>query len=572
MTQVKLQKQHRSRSRILRGAVAALAAVLFALLPFGAANAETEEEAQTVVLVVVDSSASEQTSGETQQAQAETPTPEITPTPGEVQTPEPAATQLVEAQATPTQERADEASTETGERTIPVANEYLFYSLDEAAAAALCGQYGGVLLRWSDGLGVMYSETSLNGAEGVFYPQEVYLVSSAPYLPQPGETRTNIAAAQGMSTNQGAGVVIAVIDSGVDPDHPALAGKIADAVSVIPESAYGDGGYFWTEYQGVQDNEGHGSHIAGILVGQTDEMTIGIAPEAQILSIKALEKYGLSAAGTTEWMIRAILYAISQKVDIINLSIGGGKNYVSAAQTALKQASEAGILVVCATGNSYTGPTEGIDYPAAYENTLAVTSVTIDGKDIALSDFSRYGTGTDLSSPGVAIYSCNASGQYQTLSGTSMSCAIVSGVAALLLSEKPDLTPAEASRILKQSATDAGSDGYDTVFGWGVVNAEAAMLLLKNGKSTGGTDDSAGEMPKPAVPGGPETLAANDWLQTQLDEQQTLQQPADGAENTLKTPENGGVFALIMAIAALLLAFFGVRALLRLRAGKRSAQ
>lgn len=570
MTQVKLKKQHRNRSRILRGAVAALAAVLFALLPFGAANAETEEEAQTVVLVVVEPAALEQTSGETQQAQAETPAPESTPANVESSADAAGRDDAAQVSATPAQ-TPTEPSAENSTQTIPVANEYLFYSLDEAAAAALCGQYGGVLLRWSDGLGVMYSETSLNGAEGVFYPQEVYLVSSAPYLPQPGETRTNIAAAQGMSTNQGAGVVIAVIDSGVDPDHPALVGKIADAVSVIPESAYGDGGYFWTEYQGVQDNEGHGSHIAGILVGQTDEMTIGIAPEAQILSIKALEKYGLSAAGTTEWMIRAILYAISQKVDIINLSIGGGKNYVSAAQTALKQASDAGILVVCATGNSYTGPTEGIDYPAAYENTLAVTSVTIDGKDIALSDFSRYGTGTDLSAPGVSIFSCNASGQYQTLSGTSMSCAIVSGVAALLLSEKPDLTPAEASRILKQSATDAGSDGYDTVYGWGVVNAEAALLLLKNGKHIN-ADDSTGEMPKPAVPGGPETLAANDWLQTQLDEQQTLQQPADGAENTLKTPENGGAFALIMAIAALLLAFFGVRALLRLRPGKRAAQ
>ncbi len=518
---------------------------------------------------MVDSSASEQPSVEAQ-AQAETPLPAITPTPDATQTPEPTAAETVEVQATPTQERADEAPTETGERTIPVENEYLFYALDETAAAALCGQYGGALLRWSDGLGVMYRE-AFDQFEGIFYPQELYIVSSAPYVAQPGETATNIAAAQRLSANQGAGVVIAVIDSGVDLDHPALAGGIADAISVIPDSAYGDSGYFDADYLGAQDYAGHGSHIAGILVGQTDEMTLGVAPGAQVLSIKALEKYGYSAAGTTEWMIRAILYAISQQVDIINLSIGGGKSYVPAAQTALKQAADAGILVVCATGNSFVGPTEGIDYPAAYENALAVTSVTVDGKRVSISDFSRYGAGTDISAPGVEIYSCNASGQYQTLSGTSMSCAIVSGIAALLMSENPDFTPADVTRLLKQSARDEGSVGYDTIFGWGVVDAKAALLLLKKGVDSTGAHGTVDEAQKPARPGDPTANAEDDWLQTQLREQ-NQQEAENSAVNTLQPPQNAHFLPIYLALIAAGLALVGVWIARSHREKKRAAR
>jgi subtilisin family serine protease len=367
-----------------------------------------------------------------------------------------------------------------------------------------------------------------------------------------------------MSANLGAGVVIAVIDSGIDLDHPTLMGNIADAVSVIPDSAYGDGGYFDPDYQGAQDYEGHGSHIAGILVGQTEEMTLGIAPNAQILSIKALEKYGFSAAGTTEWMIRAILYAISQQVDIINLSIGGGKSYVSAAQVALRQAADAGILVVTATGNSVSGPAEGIDYPAAYENTLAVTSVTVEGTHVTLSDFSRYGAGTDLSAPGVAIYSCNADGLYEIRSGTSMSCAIVSGIAALLLSENPSLTPLEVTWLLKQSAHDAGTVGYDTVFGWGVVDAAAALRLLQSGKAT--TQAVEPEIPV-ALPE-EEVPADQDWLQTQTDENRTQVPPERSAQIS---PETGWISPILFALAGFAIVACGVFFLHRNSAKKRSA-
>jgi len=250
-----------------------------------------------------------------------------------------------------------------------------------------------------------------------------------------------------------------------------------------------------------------------------------------------LEKYGTSAAGTTEWLIRAIQYAISQNVDIINLSIGGSSSYVSAAQVMLKKAADAGILVVCATGNTGADPstTDTIDYPAAYDSTLAVSCVTVDGDSVSLSGFSKYGEGTDLSAPGVAIYSCNAKGAYTVLSGTSMSCAVVSGIAALLLSQKSSLTPQQLITLLEKTAYDAGDVGYDTMFGWGVVDAKAALLLLRH--QSGQT--------KPTLPGfdteedltqtaplGQETDAASDWLttQTQTDTSQS-EQPTSG-QNT----------------------------------------
>lgn len=573
------------RRRLLRGTLASLVAALLMLLPLSGALAQTQEEAdpqpQAIVIVVVESTENEDAQvSAAQDAEEAVPTettdlPEQTPPPEETlplestPTPDPAEQARVEDTEPAASEPDTQTQSDEETQTIAVANEYVFYSLDADAALALCGQYGGTLLRWSDGLGVMFSEAAFDNSAGLFYQQEIYVVSSAPYYEQPGETSTQIAAAQDLVPNAGAGVVIAVIDSGIDLDHPALVGNILDAVSVIPDSAYGEDGYFPLDYLGAQDYFGHGSHVSGILVGQTDELTIGIAPQAQVLSIKALEKYGSSAAGTTEWMIRAILYAISQHVDIINLSVGGGKNYVAAAQIALQQAADAGILVVAATGNSYTGPTEGIDYPAAYDNNLAVTSVTVEDGAVTISDFSRYGTGTDLSAPGVAIYSCNAEGQYVTLSGTSMSCAIVSGIAALLLSEDPGLTSTELSYLLKHSASDAGRPGYDTMYGWGVVDAKAALLLLRNDAAISG-DWQADEASKPEIPTGPVVPADQDWIETQLNATQSAQQSAHAAADAAQSAEFGWILPLL-GLALALFSALGIWLARQIRLKKQAA-
>ena len=498
----------------------------------------TDDVAPTTAEEPADSEGSDQSTDEAtiqDTTDATAPVDEETQLPTEAGATEPSTTEQSATEPNITEPSDSAAAPESTEATgaLIVSNEFIFYSDDADYAAAICGQYGGSLLRWSDGLGVMYCTTTPDGGDVIFYPQEIYVVESIPCYDQPGDTISKIGETQSLVSNAGKGVVIAVIDSGIDLDHPALAGSILDAVSVIPSSAYGDGGYFSELYEGAQDYEGHGSHIAGIIAGQTDSMTIGVAPEAEILSIKALEKYGTSAAGTTEWLIRAIQYAISQHVDIINLSIGGSSSYVSAAQVVLQQAAAAGILVVCATGNTSNPATAGsIDYPAAYDSTLAVSSVTVDGEEVALSGFSKYGEGTDLSAPGVAIYSCNQDGGYVSLSGTSMSCAVVAGVAALLLSQDQSLTPQEIINVMEQSAYDAGDTGYDTQFGWGVVDAKAALLLLRHSGGHPSTDTSTNpdaDITQPA-PLGPEALAADDWLTTQQDENAVQENAFSGTD------------------------------------------
>ena len=458
------------------------------------------------------------------------------------------------------EEQAATQSQQSEASVFDCSNEYIFYSNDANFAAEICGRYGGALLRWSDGVAVMFSATTPGGGDVVFYPQEIIIVQSAPYYEQQGDSVSQIGVAQSLAPDAGKGVVIAVIDSGIDLDHPALAGNILQAISVIPSSAYGSGGYFSSAYEGAQDYEGHGSHIAGIIAGQTDDLTIGIAPEAQILSIKALERYGASAAGTTEWLIHAIQFAIAQNVDIINLSIGGSKSYVSAAQVVFQQAADAGILVVCATGNTDGGvtPANTIDYPAAYDDTLAVTCVTVVGDDVTLSGFSRYGEGTDLSAPGVAIYSCNQNGGYSVQSGTSMSCAVVSGIAGMLLSQDASLTPQQIIQLLEQSAHDAGTSGYDTMFGWGVVDARAALLLLRhpgNGQQHSTLPDT--DLPQPA-PQGPAADAANDWLTTQQENGSTQEDliPSDQGgqisdQNTNKRSGTGWIWASLCGVLGL---------------------
>lgn len=562
------------RKKFLRGATAIVMSALFLLLPLRFAAAEAEDAPDAILIVVAEVTVVPE---QTETAETAEPTdsgealPEETSAQDETEaipasTPAPEETPLVSA------ELSGEAPVADEQPPIRIENEYVFYASDESLAASLCSQYGGTLLRYSDGLGVMYCESFSCDSANIFFPQEVYLVSSAPYFAQEGESATNIASAQGLATNDGAGVLIAVIDSGIDLDHPALVDSILDAVSVIPDSAYGDSGYFYEDYLGAQDNQGHGSHVSGTIVGQTDEMTLGIAPQAQILSIKALEKYGSSAAGTTEWLIRAILLAIARDVDIINLSVGGSKNYVSAAQAAFAQAADAGILVICATGNSQTGPTAGIDYPAAYDNTLAVTSVTIDGSDITLSNFSRYGEGTDLSAPGVAIYSCDADGSYQTLSGTSMSCGIVTGIAALLLSENPDLSPSDLIRLLERSATDAGAAGYDTRFGWGVVNAEEALLLLRHGRETNEAEQTpVTEEPPvsaPEQPIGQEVDASEDWLTTQQDGAQTQQT----AQNMPTSHESQWTLYVVLLLSGVALACVYLLIMRKKRASASAAE
>ncbi|MCF2137373.1 MAG: S8 family serine peptidase [Candidatus Thorarchaeota archaeon] len=266
----------------------------------------------------------------------------------------------------------------------------------------------------------------------------------------------------------GTGVNVAILDTGIDYTHPDL-----DAVY--------KGGYdFVDDDSDPKDQNGHGTHCAGIVAAEDNgDGVIGVAPKASIYAVRVLDAYG---SGSTSDIIAGIDWAIDHNMDVISMSLGGG-GFDSAFNDAINRAYDAGIVVVAASGNDGK---ESISYPAAYDNAIAVGAIDSSHN---LADFSNYGPEQEVVAPGVDIYSTmptytvtlnywwygGHSKNYDTMSGTSMATPMVAGVVALILSANPDLTPAEVRDILHTTSIDLGSSGWDKYFGYGEVNAKAAV-------------------------------------------------------------------------------------------------
>ena len=253
-------------------------------------------------------------------------------------------------------------------------------------------------------------------------------------------------------------VVVAVIDTGVDLTHPDLVG----ANVVAPRNEV------WNNTD-VTDDNGHGTHVAGTILAQTDNATgiAGIAPGASLMPIKVLDESGM---GFFSDILDGVDWARTHGADVINLSLGG---ILEPAQVALIQptftaARAAGILVVAASGNSGSPIME---YPAGLNGVVSVAAV--DATDLQ-ADFSTFNRGVDISAPGVDILSTTA-GDYEEFSGTSMASPHVAGVAALIWSARPSLGAAELEAVLRAAAVDLGDPGRDNVYGSGRLDAEAAL-------------------------------------------------------------------------------------------------
>lgn len=287
-------------------------------------------------------------------------------------------------------------------------------------------------------------------------------------------------AAWGMAT--GEGVTVAIIDTGVDIDHVALTHAISEDRVYNSHSESED-------IADVNDDHGHGTHVAGIVAAYSEDDGIyGVAPDADLMIIKA----NMDNTGdfTVASLVRGINYAVDNGADIINMSLG--VSYASGAydieQEAIDNAVAAGVTVICAAGNykeSHAG------YPAAYDSAIAVSAV---GEGFAFaSSYSNYGSEIDVAAPGTYIYSTCYNGGYVLNSGTSMACPVVSGVAALIVSANPDedYTPAELRTILQETAMDAGDLGQDDYYGYGIVNAYSAVLGVENLYQVSYYDDGA---------------------------------------------------------------------------------
>jgi len=221
-----------------------------------------------------------------------------------------------------------------------------------------------------------------------------------------------IQAPQAWSHATGKNTVIAIIDTGVQVNHPDLAGKVINGYDFVDRD--------WTP----QDGNGHGTHCAGIAAAITNNGRgiAGAAPDAQILAVRVLNNSG---SGTLAAVADGIRYAADYGADVISLSLGGSSG-ATTLQQAVDYAWSKGAVVVAAAGNSgNTAP----HYPAYYANAIAVAST--DSNDNK-SYFSTYGSWVDVAAPGSSIISTYPTSTYATLSGTSMATPYVAGVAALL--------------------------------------------------------------------------------------------------------------------------------------------
>ena len=264
------------------------------------------------------------------------------------------------------------------------------------------------------------------------------------------------------SITRGAGVTVAVIDSGSGP-HPDLDVNMDVGRTIIDLN----------ESVGMRDVsvEDHGTHVAGIIAAVADNGIVGagVAPQARILPIRTLVSDG---SGRVDDVSKAIIFATNSGAKVINLSLGRETDYRDPTN-AIQYAVDRNVLVVAAAGNA--GVSAAPKFPAANDLTLAVTAVD---RNNGVTSFDQRGEYIDLAAPGSSILS-TASNDYKFLSGTSMAAAFVSGAAALLFAAQPSITAAQVRDVLQRTATDIGTPGRDTTFGYGLINLVAAFAELE---------------------------------------------------------------------------------------------
>ncbi|CAM4435805.1 peptidase S8 [Paenibacillus tarimensis] len=260
-----------------------------------------------------------------------------------------------------------------------------------------------------------------------------------------------------VSSSALASVTIAVVDTGVARTHPDLAGSIVAGYDFVNRDS------------DANDDQGHGTHVAGIAAGIGNNRIgiAGVASGAKIMPIKVLNASG---SGTSMNIVSGMRYAADRGADVLNLSLGSASSCSSAYQDAVNYVRSRGSVVVVASGNSNTA----VGSPANCAGTISVGSID---SSMTRSSFSNYGPTLDVTAPGGAIYSTYLSNSYRSLSGTSMAAPHVAGVAALMIAANSSLTPDQVESLLRQSATDAGASGYDSYYGAGIVNAQRAVQL-----------------------------------------------------------------------------------------------
>jgi len=268
-------------------------------------------------------------------------------------------------------------------------------------------------------------------------------------------------------------IIIAIVDTGIDANHPDLTGKVVLAKNFV-------------KGERVSDSFGHGTHVAGIAAAQINNGTgiAGICGRCSLMSIKVL---GADGSGSTSNVASGITYATDFGARVINLSLGSPARS-TIMRDALDYALNNNVLPVVAMGNSNTNNVGDLSY---WYSALSVGAVDQQG---AKASFSNFGLQTDVTAPGVAVlstmptYPVTLNTQYghkmnyDALSGTSMATPVVAGLAGLILSRNPALTATQVKGMIESSAGDAAS--FNLTSGFGPVHAPVAIALALQGANT----------------------------------------------------------------------------------------
>ncbi|MCX7568483.1 S8 family peptidase [Tumebacillus sp. DT12] len=285
----------------------------------------------------------------------------------------------------------------------------------------------------------------------------VYTKTALPNDPLIGQQwhHTNVKSSAAWGVVTGSTKTIAIIDTGIDLDHPDLAAKIVPGATFVDRTTTAD------------DDEGHGTHCAGIAagIGNNGVGISGMDQTAKLMPVKVLNKRG---SGYTSDIIEGVYFAADNGADVLSMSLGGG-GATSAFQDAINYAHGKNKIVVAAAGNSGVST---LSYPAAYNNVLSVAAT--DQNDVKTS-WSNYGSSwVDVAAPGLSIYSTYNDGGYTTMSGTSMATPLVAGLLSLTWGANPGATNAGViNRVLTTADNTAGVGSY---YKYGRVNAYNAVF------------------------------------------------------------------------------------------------
>jgi subtilisin len=294
---------------------------------------------------------------------------------------------------------------------------------------------------------------------------------------QPNETLpwgiTQINADDAWATTTGASIKVAVIDTGIQSNHPDLQDNIKGGTHFFTR------GISLQQDSNWEDDNGHGTHVAGTIAGIDNDIgVVGVAPNVELYAVKVLDRSG---SGSWAAVAAGIRWAADNGMNVASMSLGGSGG-TSGLADAVSYALAAGVVLVAAAGNSGDGnaATTEVSYPAAYDGVIAVGATNSAN---AVASFSSSASYVALCAPGVSVFSTYKGSSYATLSGTSMATPHVSGVAALVLTTTIPAAydadtngawaPAEVKAKLQDSATDIGAAANSC--GAGLVDAAAAI-------------------------------------------------------------------------------------------------